>query len=222
MFLVEGGPVAEVRSGDVLIERVTNNGVETAYPATVPMVFGTVPALASYRDETMAFPQATSYPVAQGTPGTFGNGLPVGDGAEDPDPDVEATFTFWRPQRLRTPGDPGRAQWMDIGGLTYTLAGFFGPGGRQFCPQGCLRDDRPQPDAAPGRLSRSRRVRRRRSGPPGRPGQHVDLHGQPHPVLRGEWGALRPGGSGGADPARPRRQRDRQDRAAVLREASLA
>jgi hypothetical protein len=133
MGLVLGGGVADARSGDVLVERVTANGVESLHPATLQYVFGTVPALASFGDGTSSPPKVT-YPVAPGAPGTLGNGFPVGDGAEDPDTDVELTVTFWRPQRLRIPGDPGEGEWMDIGRLTYTLNGFFGAGGSS-CPQ---------------------------------------------------------------------------------------
>ncbi len=134
MGLVFGGKVDDVNSGDVLIQRVTTNGVETAYPATLQYVFGSIPAMASYSDETMVTPQTISYPIVGGQ-GSTGNGFVVNDGPEDVDSDIELTLTFWRPQRLRTAGDPGGSQWMDIGHLTYTLAGFFGPGGKQFCPQ---------------------------------------------------------------------------------------
>ena len=132
MFMVLGTTTDQVRSGDLLVERVTTNGVETAYPATLQYVFNTIPALVSYQDGTMSSPHVIPYPVEFGHPGTRSeDGFPVSDGPEDADSDVELTFTFWRPQRQRIPGDPGEGDWMDIGGLTYTLRGAFAGG--QFC-----------------------------------------------------------------------------------------
>jgi hypothetical protein len=149
MFLVEATTTDKVRSGDLLIERVTTNGVETAYPATLQYVFNTIPALVSYQDGTMSSPQLIPYPVEFGQPGTRSeDGFPVSDGPEDADSDVELTFTFWRPQRQRIPGDPGEGEWMDIGGLTYTLHGSFAGG--QFCgPQTAYSTEDPNLIPAP-------------------------------------------------------------------------
>ena len=128
-FLHHGATTAQIRTGDVLVERVTTGGVETHFPATLQAVFATVPALVSYSDS--AGNSATvSYPVARftpgnpppfgagfvpGGPGTRGNGFPVAPG---PSGDIVLTLTFWRPQR--TPIPPETAQWIDIGGLTYS------------------------------------------------------------------------------------------------------
>ena len=69
-------------------------------------------------------------PTVLGGPGTPGNGFPVAAG---PSGAVLVTFTVWRPQRRRTPGDPGGSQWIDIGGLTYLVNPF---GARPLmCPQ---------------------------------------------------------------------------------------
>lgn len=127
MFLREGATTEQIKTGDLLIERVTRGGVETAYPGTLQYVFATVPALVSYSD-TAGNSATVRYPVPPGGSGAHGNGFPVEPG---PDGHIRLTLTFWRPQRLRAPGDSGEGQWLDIGGLTYTLAGFFGGG--QLC-----------------------------------------------------------------------------------------
>ena len=150
MFLIVGTTTDKVRGGeDVLVERVTTNGVETAYPATLQYVFNTIPALVSYQDGTMSSPHVVPYPVEFGHPGSRSeDGFPVSDGSEDADSDVELTFSFWRPQRHRIPGDPGEGEWMDIGGLTYTLRGFFAGG--QFCgPQAAYSTQDPSLIPAP-------------------------------------------------------------------------
>jgi hypothetical protein len=150
MFLVEATTTEKVRGGeDLLVERVTTNGVETPYSATLQYVFNTIPALVSYQDGTMSSPQAIPYPVEFGQPGTRPeDGFPVSDGPEDADSDVELTFTFWRPQRQRMSGDPGEGEWMDIGGLTYTVQGFFAGG--QFCgPQTAYSTEDPNLMPAP-------------------------------------------------------------------------
>jgi hypothetical protein len=149
MFLVEATSTDNVHGGgespDLLVERVTTGDppVETHYSTTLQYVFNTIPALFSYQDGTMSTPQEIPYPVEFGEPGTRPeDGLPVSDGPEDADADVEVTFTFWRPQRKWASGDPGEGGWMDIGGLTYTLHGGF-PGG-QFCgPQTAYSTDDP-------------------------------------------------------------------------------
>lgn len=125
-FLHEGATTAQVKSGDVLIERVTTNGVETAYPETLQYVFATVPALVSYSDSagnsaTVQYPVAGPYPTpAEAGPGARGNGFPVAAGS---DGRIRLTITFWRPQRWSEPS----GGWIDIGALTYTLE-LFGNG----------------------------------------------------------------------------------------------
>ena len=126
MFLQHGATSAKIKTGDVLIERVTTDGVETPYPSMLQFVFGTVPALVSYSDEA-GNGTTVPYPVPPGGPGTglSDNGFPVADGSEDPDSDVELTLTFWRPQRRPIPPETG--EWWDIGGLTYqTIAQHLG------------------------------------------------------------------------------------------------
>jgi hypothetical protein len=107
----------EIKTGDILIQRVTSDGTETPIPATLNFVFVTIPALVSYSD-TASDSATVSYPVSSGGPGTYGNPFPVSAPAGE---DVVVTLTFWRPQRQPIPGsDPPTAQWMDIGHLTYT------------------------------------------------------------------------------------------------------
>ena len=128
--LVEG--TSHIHSGDLLIERVGS----VAYPGTLQYVFATVPALVSFADSagtaaTVSYPVARPVPPASGGPGTTGNGFPVK--ADPVTGDVVVTMTFWRPQRRHTEGDPGSGDWMDIGGLTYTLQTATVP--PYFCPQ---------------------------------------------------------------------------------------
>jgi hypothetical protein len=129
-FLAHGATTNQIRTGDVLVERVTQGGVERAFPMTVPGLLSTASALVSYRDS--AGNSATvSYPVRRptpgnpppmgpgfvpGDPGTGGNGFPVAPG---PDGNIVLTLTFWRPQRKPIP--PETAAWIDIGGLTYSV-----------------------------------------------------------------------------------------------------
>jgi hypothetical protein len=141
--------------------------VETLFPATLQFVFATVPTLVAFSDG-VAPPRTVSYPVyGYPTParcppdcrgpdeGIRGNGFPVaarpaGDPAAG---DVVLTFTFWRPQRSRIPGDPqpqagASADWIDIGGLVYT-AGVTDIGA--FCPQSAFseNDDELAPASGP-------------------------------------------------------------------------
>ena len=121
-FLHHGATTAQVRTGDVLIQRVTTGGVETQFPATLQSVFATVPALAAYNDgqgntATLSYPVAPPGSPGGGGPGTFGNGLPVKAGGNG---NVVVALTFWRPQRGPIP--PETAEWVDIGRLTYEAA----------------------------------------------------------------------------------------------------
>lgn len=123
-FLQHGARSDQVGTGDVLIERVTTNGVETQYAAALGFVFGTAPALVSYSDRP-GTSVAVTYPVASGGAGTPENGFPVRDGP-DADSDVEVTFTSWRPQRRPIEGEaclsePAPCQWVDIGHATYSV-----------------------------------------------------------------------------------------------------
>ena len=53
---------SQIRTGDVLIQRVTSNGVRTDTPTMLPFVFATVPALVSY-DDGQGDKATITYPV---------------------------------------------------------------------------------------------------------------------------------------------------------------
>lgn len=133
--LLHGATGAQVRSGDVLIERAMIGGTETEFPGALNFVFNTTPALVSYSDDA-GNSGAPSYPGAAGAPGNQGNGFPVDDGP-DPDSDVELTLTFWRPQRKPIAQEAG--PWIDLGHLTYSVStAFQGPGEERPAPgPGC-------------------------------------------------------------------------------------
>jgi hypothetical protein len=144
MFLHHGATTAAIKTGDVLIERVTTAGVETAYPATLQYVFATVPALRAYRDTAVptAHEGTVTYPVPYGSPGTIGArfGFPVSAG---PGGDVVLRLTLWRPQRRRIEGEAGTGDWSDIGGLTYVVNPMVGGPMVAACPQDSLSDPGP-------------------------------------------------------------------------------
>ncbi|HEX2232456.1 MAG TPA: hypothetical protein VHG69_03735 [Thermoleophilaceae bacterium] len=158
--LAHGATSSQIGTGDTLILRLTNGGQETQLTDTQQFIFATVPALASYVDETGAR-TTIAYPVAPGAPGAHpGNGLPVVDGP-DADGDVEITVTLWRPQRRPTseeecvqPPAPncGATEWIDVGGLDYAAATKEGverfEGSPGWCPQDALRSD--DPNLRPG------------------------------------------------------------------------
>lgn len=153
--LAHGATSAQIGTGDTLILRLTNGGQESQLTDTQQFIFATVPALASYADETGAR-TAIAYPVGEGDPGAErGNGLPVVEGP-DADSDVEITVTLWRPQRRPTseaecvqPPAPGcvASEWIDVGGLDYAAATQEGverfDGSPGWCPQNALRSDDP-------------------------------------------------------------------------------
>jgi hypothetical protein len=148
-FLKHGATTAQIKTGDILTQRITIDGTETQVPATINYIFSTVPALVSYSD-TAGNSSTASYPVAHGDPGTTGNGFPVSAPAGQ---DVVLTLTFWRPQRQPIAGsDPPTAQWMDIGHLTYSAyapaAGH--PALAGGCPQSTFSTT--DPDLAPPTL----------------------------------------------------------------------
>ncbi len=124
-----GATSAEIGTGDVLVLRLTKDGQETELTDMQQFIFATVPALASYVDET-GKETKVSYPVAHGDPGTAPNGFPVVDGP-DAGSDIEVTVTLWRPQRRPTSEaecvQPPAAlctetEWIDAGGLDYTAS----------------------------------------------------------------------------------------------------
>ncbi len=127
---------SQIRTGDVLIQRVTSNGVTTDTPTMLPFVFATAPALVAY-DDGQGNKATITYPVADPmtAPGHVGNGFPVAAG---PNGDVALTLTFWRPQRRSIPPEPGA--WTDIGKLTYwanveSVGASNVPGGNIDCPK---------------------------------------------------------------------------------------
>jgi hypothetical protein len=147
MSLLHGATTAQIRTGDVLIQRVTTGGVESQFPASVQFVFATGSALVSYADTagnsaTVPYPVAGPVPGPPG-PGTNDNPFPVAAG---PDGNVVLRLTFWRPQRRPIPPESGA--WTDIGGLTYATR-LSGVG--LACPQSALSSTDPNltPASAP-------------------------------------------------------------------------
>ena len=129
-FLSHGATTAQIGTGDLLIQRVTTNGVETDFPSTIQYVFATVPALVSYSDG-QGDSARVSYPVQGPDCGIVGcspgpgasreTAFPVAAGANG---DAVVTVTFWRPQRKPIPGEPNYGSpgaWTDIGRLAYGL-----------------------------------------------------------------------------------------------------
>ena len=128
-------PMAEhfgdVAAGDTFIERISRAGKEVSQqPVMLNYTFGTVPALAAWTDGTQ---QATvSYPVPSAGEGLTGNPY------RSPQyPNGTLTFTIWRPQRRAFPAAGERGDWIDVGHLLYSAAGFLeGLGGDRVwtCP----------------------------------------------------------------------------------------
>jgi hypothetical protein len=125
--ILHGSNTADIKTGDVLIQRVTTGGAESQFAATLQYVFATSPALMSYSDtagnsQTVPYPIAGYQPGPPG-PGTNDNPFPVAAGS---DGDVVLTVPLWRPQRARISGDPApgpgeSGKWTDIGGLRHTV-----------------------------------------------------------------------------------------------------
>jgi hypothetical protein len=141
MFLSHGATSTQIGTGNVLIERGTTGGTESQFAATLQFVFATVPALVSYSDAA-GHSATVSYPVDANGPGTRNNGFLVAAG---PGGDVVLTVTLWRPQRRRIDGDPGVGEWIDIGGLRYTVLA----GGGGDCPPSAFSTDDPNLTPAP-------------------------------------------------------------------------
>jgi hypothetical protein len=146
MVLYHGATSDQIGTGDLLIQRVTRDGVVLQFPATIQFIFDTVPGLVSYNDgqgnaTTVHYPVAAPVDGMGGGPGTPWNPFPVTAG---PNGDVTVTFTLWRPQRTPIPPDDNGAggdaclsdsppcQWIDIGHLDYHL--LIEPNGAS-CPQ---------------------------------------------------------------------------------------
>jgi hypothetical protein len=116
MFLFHGATTAQIKTGDVLIERVTTAGTEQELAATLQFVFATAPALVTYADG-MGNSATPQYPLTSASTGARRHGFPAAAG---PSGDVVVTMTFWRPQR--TPIPPETAPWIDMGGLNYGVS----------------------------------------------------------------------------------------------------
>jgi hypothetical protein len=142
-FLLTHATTAQIHPGDVIIERYLTNpppfcgGIpECSFPAAVPAILTTVPALVSYADgagnaATIAYPVPPGGPGSQGTgKGHPANPLPV---KADADGHVRLTLTLWRPQRQPLPSE--EAPWMDVGHLFYDAELTPpGPGASPRCP----------------------------------------------------------------------------------------
>jgi hypothetical protein len=114
-FFKPGATTSQIGTGDVMIQKVTTNGVESDFTSMVPYVFATVPAMVSYNDgqgnaTTIPYP----VPPAPGL-GTLPDPYPVTAG---PSGHVVLSLSFWRPQRKPIP--PETSAWTDIGKLSYT------------------------------------------------------------------------------------------------------
>ena len=143
LFLFTGASSSQIGTGDVLVERITDNGVQSQLTGTVQYMFATMPALVSY-DDGPGGPVTVQYPVAWGGPGTQENPFPATTGSNG---HVEVTLTFWRPQRAGIP--PETAPWIDMGGLSYGI----GIGDGLECPQSSFSNPSPslaEADAALG------------------------------------------------------------------------
>lgn len=111
MDIFHGATAAQIRAGDVLIERGTIHGAPQESATTVGFISATLPVLATYDDRrgdsaTLSYPRpAVPLPVRAGPGG-----------------DVVLSLKFWRPQRPRIAGEPGTGEWMDVGNLVYATA----------------------------------------------------------------------------------------------------
>lgn len=129
--LIPRATSSQIGTGDVLIQRVTSNGVSTDTPTMLPYVFGTVPALVSY-DDGQGNSVKLKYPLPANA-GTMGSEFPVAAG---PSGDVVMKLTFWRPQRKPIPPEPGA--WTDIGKLRYSATV---QSAGAMCPQASFSED---------------------------------------------------------------------------------
>lgn len=113
--LSPGATSSAIGSGDTFIWRVSSGGVESLIPGVLNYQFVTTPAVASYRVGAGA-PASVSYPVPPGGPGTMANPIEVpAAGAASVD------FTVWRPQRAAIAAAGETGDWVDIGGLAYSI-----------------------------------------------------------------------------------------------------
>ena len=100
-------------TGDVLVQRVTDNGVQTQFTDTLQYLLATDPTLVSYNDGHSGT-ATVPHPVPLGSPCDMeDNGFPVTAG---PNAHVEVRLWFWRRQRAPIPLE--MAPWIDIGDLS--------------------------------------------------------------------------------------------------------
>ena len=128
--LRRAGARGGIGTGDTFLERFASARPQ---PVSLGYVFDSVPAIRSFDDGSGT--RAVGYPVPAGGPGTERDPIAIRGGP--------VTFTVWRPQRRAIPGEAGcpvgaRActQAVDVGGLTYVVAGKTNePNRRSFhCP----------------------------------------------------------------------------------------
>jgi hypothetical protein len=130
----------QIGSGDAFIWRVTTGGTERPIPGVLNYQFVTTPAITAFQvnGETTT---GVTYPVAPSDPGTVGTPITVPAVG-----DVSVTFTLWRPQRAAIPAAGETGDWVDIGGLNYSVdvpngpatAGSPGGPGPGLCPGSTL------------------------------------------------------------------------------------
>ena len=141
VVISHGATSDQIRTGDVLVQRVLQGGTENLFTATIQYIFVTGPALVSWRD-TAGNSGKVSYPAST-------DPMTVAPGS---DGDIVLTLTLWRPQRKRIPADPApgpgdSATWTDIGGLNYivTIANVedAGPSSGAPCPPSAFSTDDP-------------------------------------------------------------------------------
>jgi hypothetical protein len=121
----------DVAAGDTYVERVSRGGKEVSQqPVMLNYTFGTVPALTAWSDGSQ---QATvTYPVPNAGEGTTQNPY-----RSLQYPNGTLTFTIWRPQRRAFAAAGEKGDWIDVGHLLYSAAGFLeGTGGDRVwtCP----------------------------------------------------------------------------------------
>jgi hypothetical protein len=151
-YLAHGATTAQIKTGQMMTERVTANGSgendcsstgpTTCFVGTVPEVLATDgSAPASYDDGAgVGNSGPISYPIQMGT--NPGSAIAITDGA---DQKLDLTVAVWRPQRRPIPDEAGYGQpgaWTDIGGLSYQVivgGPDWGISQPHFaCPQGSL------------------------------------------------------------------------------------
>ena len=132
MGIYHGATADEIQAGDVLIARGTVAGVPAESASSVSFVFASFPVVASY-DDGQGDSGSFTYPLAENAQ------APV---RADANGNIRLRLSLWRPQRLRTPSEPGTSRWMDVGNLAYTL---WGGGGSMHpnCRQDTYSDPSP-------------------------------------------------------------------------------